>query len=121
VVRFVETRQFTKRQPRFLPGEMYCALQKELIAEPGKGHVMPACGGLRKLRISDPPRQKGKRGGARVICLHIPDADHFLMLGIYSKNEKEDLTSADKKEFRMLAQAYKRQVSDAIARREPRQ
>ena len=53
-MKFVETSVFSKRQPRFLPGDAYTDLQKELIADPGKGSVMPGCGGLRKLRISDP-------------------------------------------------------------------
>ena len=96
---FVATSVFSKRQPRFLPGDAYADLQKELIADPMKGRVMPGCGGLRKLRISDPRRQKGKRGGARVVYLHIPEVDQFFMLGIYGKDEKEDLTDSEKKEF----------------------
>ena len=35
---------------------------------------MPGCGGLRKVRIADPRRGKGKRGGIRVIYLHVPEA-----------------------------------------------
>jgi hypothetical protein len=58
---------------------------------------MPGCGGLRKLRIADPKRQNGKRDGARVIYLHIPEVGQFLMLDIYGKNEKDDLTPSGKK------------------------
>ena len=110
---FVETTEFSKRQPRFLPGEAYTELQGILVANPEKGDVMPGCGGLRKLRIADPRRHKGKRGGARLIYLHIPEVDKFLMLDIYGKNEKEDLTPAEKKELRELARHYKKQVVEA--------
>jgi len=113
VTRFVETTEFSKWQPRFLPGHVYTELQKELIDIPQKGDVMPGCGGLRKLRIADPKRQKGKRGGARVIYLHIPEADQFLMLDIYGKGEKDDLTPAEKEDLRGLAREYKRLVVEA--------
>jgi len=111
--RFVETTDFSKWQPRFLPGDAYAELQEELVANPQKGDVMPGCGGLRKLRIADPKRQKGKRGGARDIYLHIPEADQFLMLDIYGKNEAEDLTPAEKKSLRELAREYKRLTVEA--------
>lgn len=111
---FVETSEFSKWQPRFLPGDAYAELQRELIANPQRGGVMPGCGGLRKLRIADPKRQKGKRGGARVIYLHIPEAEQFLMLDVYGKGEKEDLTPAEKKELRELAREYKRRIIEAV-------
>jgi hypothetical protein len=74
---------------------------------------MPGCGGLRKLRIADPKRQKGKRGGARVIYLHIPEAEQFLMLDIYGKGEKDDLTPVEKKDLRELAREYERLMVEA--------
>jgi hypothetical protein len=74
---------------------------------------MPGCGGLRKLRIPDPKRRKGKRGGARVIYLHIPEVNQFVMLDIYGKDEKDDLTAAEKKVLRELAREYKRRVVEA--------
>ena len=113
---FVETTEFSKWQPRFLPGDAYLDLKKELIANPQKGDVMPGCGGLRNVRIADPKRQKGKRGGARVIYLHVPEADHFLMVDIYGKSEKEDLTPAEKKDLRELAREYKTRVVEAARR-----
>jgi putative transcriptional regulator len=116
VTTFVETTEFSKSQPRFLSGDAYVDLQKELIANPQKGDVMPGCGGLRKLRIADPKRQKGKRGGARVIYLHVPEADHFLMVDVYGKGEKEDLSPAEKKDLRELAREYKIRVVDAARR-----
>ena len=115
---FVETTEFSKWQPRFLPGDAYAELQKELVVNPQKGDVMPGCGGLRKLRIADPKRQKGKRGGARVIYLHIPEVGQFLMLDIYGKNEKDDLTPTEKKDLRELAREYKRLIVETARKSE---
>ena len=96
-----------------MPGDAYIEFQKELIANPQKGDVMPGCGGLRKLRIADPKRQKGKRGGARVIYLHVPKVGQFLVLDIYGKNEKDDLTPTEKRDLRELAREYKRLIVEA--------
>jgi putative transcriptional regulator len=110
---FVETSEFSKWCPRFLSGDAYAELQKALVTNPQKGNVIPGCGGLRKVRIADPKRHKGKRGGARVIYFHIPEADQFLMLDIYGKGEKDDLTPAEKKDLRELAREYKAMIVDA--------
>jgi hypothetical protein len=69
---------------------------------------MPGCGGLRKLKVADPKRRKGKRGGARVIYLHVAEADAIVLLDIYGKDEQEDLTADQKKVLNGLADEYKR-------------
>ena len=77
---------------------------------------MPGCGGLRKLRIRDRKRQKGKRGGARIIYLQVPEVGQFLMLDVYGKHEKDDLTSTEKRSLRELAREYRRQVIETARR-----
>jgi len=47
-------------------------------------------GGLRKLRWAT--KDKGKRGGSRVIYYWAVSQEQILMLLIYSKSEQEDLT-----------------------------
>jgi putative transcriptional regulator len=111
---FVETTDFSKWRPRFLSDVDYADLQQELGASPQQGRVMPGCGGLRKLRVHDRTRQKGKRGGARIIYLHLPETGQFLMLDVYGKNEKDDLTPTEKKELRELAREYKNRVIGTI-------
>ncbi len=104
---FVETTGFARRRPRFLSDGAYADLRNELVADPQKGSVMPGCGGLRKLRIADPKRQKGNRGGARVIYLYVPEARQFLMLKIYGKAEQQDLLPNEKRLFREISREYK--------------
>ena len=44
----------------------------------------------------------GKRGGVRVVYYYRTNAGIVYMLDIYAKNEKADLTSADKRELREI-------------------
>ena len=72
---------------------------------------MPGCGGLRKLRVPDPRRGKGKRGGARVIYLHVAESDQIHLITVYGKNQKDDLSAEDKILYRRLVQILKDQAS----------
>lgn len=62
---FVETRPFTARIATLGLEEALRKLQLELLANPQAGVVDRGTGGLRKVRIPDPERGKGKRGGGR--------------------------------------------------------
>ncbi len=113
---FIETSAFTAEIQNRLDDETYALLQNELMAHPDIGKAMPGCGGLRKLRIADPRRQKGKRGGARIIYLHVPEVDWIFFVDIYSKSEKDDLSAAEKKMLKRLAEEFKRQALSAAGK-----
>jgi len=63
---FVETEAFTERVRELLDEDTYRAFQRVLVQNPEKGAVMAGCGGLRKVRVEEPRRGKGKRGGWRL-------------------------------------------------------
>jgi hypothetical protein len=113
---FVETTGFTELVSGFLTDQAYAGLQQVLMKNPNAGDAMPGCGGLRKIRTSDAKRGKGKRGGARVIYLQVPRAKKFYMLDIYGKNEKDDLSPAEKKQLRKLAERLKVEAIAAYER-----
>jgi hypothetical protein len=52
-------------------------------------------------------RGKGKRGGARVIYLHLETATVIYLVYVYDKGEADDLTAAQKKELKAIAEAIK--------------
>jgi hypothetical protein len=104
---FIETAAFTEWIKEYLSDDALSSLQRELLNDPDAGSVMPGCGGLRKLRVADPRRAKGKRGGARVIYLHVAEADIIFLMDIYGKGEQEDLTADQKKVLKGLAQSFK--------------
>jgi RelE toxin of RelE / RelB toxin-antitoxin system len=70
----------------------------DLVAyEPACGDVIPGTGGLRKVRIGR--GSHGKRGGARVVYYFHDAGVPIFLLAVYAKNEKGDLTAAEKHEF----------------------
>ena len=112
---FIETRKFMQtREDHFAGDESYSALQQALLADPDLGNVMPGCGGLRKMRWPDPRRGKGKRGGLRIIYLHVPEAQVVLFLKVYDKDAAEDLTPEQR---RILSQSARILREAALLRR----
>jgi hypothetical protein len=113
---FVEMPWFTERLKSRLFDDSLRALQNELLANPRKGKAMPGCGGLRKIRAGDPSRGKGKRGGMRVIYLYIPEAFRIDLIDVYGKDEKDDLSAAEKRVLAALAAAARAEAVAAYRR-----
>ena len=90
-VLIIETSIFTRQVQALLTEEQYRRLQISLILRPDVGVIIPGSGGLRKMRWSI--QSRGKRGGVRVIYYWITRQDRILMLTIYAKSEKDDLTA----------------------------
>jgi hypothetical protein len=104
---FVETPAFRRR----IDGEptaMLSLIQNELLARLETGDVI----GLRKLRVPDPARRKGKRGGFRVIYLDLPHVERTYLLALYDKGERLDISNDEKKLLRALAALIRKEVSD---------
>ena len=77
------------------------ALAVYLIDHPDAGDVIPGSGGVRKLRWA--AKGKGKRGGARIIYLHVVIAARIYLMQCYAKNVKPDLSADEKKQLRQIA------------------
>lgn len=116
---FVESRAFTKRLGEFMDEKGYRMFQNQLMADPTKGAVILGCGGLRKVRVEDVGRDRGTRGGARVIYLNIPSAGRIDLVAIYGKDEKDDLSAAQRRILAVLARQAKREASKMIGRESP--
>jgi len=110
---FVETLVFTARWRKRADDDALRALQLVLLETPAAGTPIPGCGVLRKLRLADPGRGKGKRGGLRVIYLHTPEADTLDLLTVYGKDEKDDLGADELKLLCEAARARRKQLQDA--------
>ena len=100
---FIEAIDFTRNvKSYFSSDEAYAEFQTELAADPDKGAVIPGAG-QKKKRWGDKRRGIGKRGGLRVIYIHMPDIQVLFMLDVYGKDEADDLTNDEKKELQALA------------------
>lgn len=83
-----------------LTDDEYRKLQLELLSHPDMGTIIPHSGGLRKMRWGMSGR--GKRGGVRAIYYWVVAHDQILMLLMYPKNEKDDLTRLQLKVLREI-------------------
>lgn len=93
---------------RKLKKEDFEDFKKNLAENPEQGDTISGTGGIRKARLKS--ASKGKRGGFRVCYLNVEDQLILFLLFIYQKNEKEDLSQADKNELKELAEAIKRSI-----------
>ncbi len=106
----LEIRAFTSWVTKIFTDDEYSVFQHYLKENPQAGTVMPGCGGLRKIRFSDPKRGKGKRGGVRIIYYHIPEVRWIYLIYGYDKDEADDLTPDQKKVFASLAKTLKEEA-----------
>jgi hypothetical protein len=85
-----------------LSDDEYRQLQAELTRQPDIGPVIKGSGGLRKVRWA--AKGAGKRGGARVIYYWAVAQDRLLMLFIYPKNVRDDLSQDQLKVLRKIVE-----------------
>ena len=105
---FIETVAFTRRINALELDPELKALQELLVASPMAGATDAGTGGLRKVRLPDPKRGKGKRSGARVHYLYLAAHDVIYLVFVYGKDEQDKLTPAQKKQLKSVADAIKR-------------
>jgi hypothetical protein len=99
---FIELSSFLARRPDYLTDDEFREFQNVLMKSPTAGNVIAGTGGLRKVRIADPRRGKGKRGGLRTIYYWQDDEATFWLFMIYDKDEMEDLSKDEKKALKQL-------------------
>lgn len=102
---FIETPVFTKRLSTLLDDDSYADFQRELAMRPDIGDIIEGTGGLRKVRVAS--KGQGKRGGSRVIYYHFVSASHIALLMIYPKNEKDDLSSDERKALKRIIEQWR--------------
>jgi mRNA-degrading endonuclease RelE of RelBE toxin-antitoxin system len=102
VLEFRETSLFTRDITILLSDHEYAELQSTLVVNPEAGDLIKQTGGLRKLRWSHQRRGKGKRGGIRVIYYWYSSESLIYMLLAYSKEEQDDLSTAQVKSLMRL-------------------
>lgn len=82
-----------------------------IAANPTVGDLMAGTGGARKFRYA--VKGKGKSAGVRVITYFAGDDLPVFLLDVFGKNEKDNLTKAERNELRKalssLADAYRKE------------
>ena len=103
---FVELNLFRKSWAALgLDDDALDTLERQLLANPSAGAVMPGCGGARKVRIALPGR--GKSGSGRVIYVDFILQKRINLLFSYPKNKQKNLTEEQKQYVRDMIEAIK--------------
>jgi mRNA-degrading endonuclease RelE of RelBE toxin-antitoxin system len=98
----IETSIFTRQVQGLLSDDEYRELQSTLVVRPNAGTLIVGSGGLRKIRWGQ--KGKGKRGGVRVIYYWAVTPEQILMLFMYPKGERDDLTPAQIKVLKQIVE-----------------
>jgi hypothetical protein len=99
-VSVVETPEFLAATRRIMDDDERGLLVDYLARNPTAGDLIPGAGGVRKLRWASEGR--GKRGGALVVYYYHGDAIPIFALTAFAKNERADLSQADRNDFHRL-------------------
>ena len=96
----VETPGFIREAAAVLTDWERTDLISFLAANPEAGDIVPDTGGARKLRWR--AHGRGKSGGARVIYYYHNESLPLFLLNVFAKNEKTNLTQAERNEMKKL-------------------
>jgi hypothetical protein len=100
-VSVIELPGYRRRSDELLSSTEQDAIIDLIAFEPTCGDRIPGTGGLRKVRVGR--GGSGKRGGARVIYYFYNRDFPVLVMALYAKNQKADLSARERKEFASYA------------------
>lgn len=103
---FYEMKHFTKKwQDLGFTDDELSQLQQVLLENPKAGDVMKGTGGLRKVRFAFPG--SGKSGSVRVCYIDIEGVLEIHLIDVFAKNEKENLSQAERNAIRIVVEQIK--------------
>jgi hypothetical protein len=85
-----------------LDDEAIRELELLIMDRPDFGKIIPGTGGLRKIRFSPARWRRGKSGATRVCYAYFIHAAQVYFVAAYAKNERENITPAEKAGYRRL-------------------
>lgn len=92
---FIATPTFSRKRKKLLSEKDFALFIQTIGDTPDAGAVIVGTSGLRKIRFALPGR--GKSGGVRIIYFWLVNRETVILLEIYSKAAKSDLTGAEEK------------------------
>ncbi len=92
-----EVPEYIRRAEKLLTETERREILDYLAANPKAGDIMEGTGGVRKLRWGR--QSRGKSGGVRVIYYFHSDLMPLYLLTVFAKNERANLTRAERNEL----------------------
>jgi hypothetical protein len=105
LITVAETPEYLRCAERLLSAAVRADVVAHLAAHPRAGDLMQGTGGVRKLRWALGGR--GKSGGARVIYYFHSEAMPLYLLTVYGKNERANLSKAERNDLAGLVRILK--------------
>jgi len=102
----IETSHYWNKAKKALSEKQLADVVTTVACDPEIGEVMAGTGGVRKFRYAF-RTGRGKSGGARIIHLPLLAQGKVYLLDIFAKNEKANLTSAERNEMAKIVKAMK--------------
>jgi hypothetical protein len=99
----VETPSYLRKAEGLFSEEEREAIVLMVSTNPECGEVIQGTRGFRKVRAAR--GGMGKRGGARVVYILRDESFPIFLIAAYAKNEKENLTKAERNELAKMADA----------------
>lgn len=104
-----EVPEYIRRAERLLTEAERREILDHLAANPKAGDIMEGTDGVRKLRWGR--QSRGKSGGVRVVYYFHSDLMPLYLLTVFSKNERANLSKAERNELaglvKMLVEAWR--------------
>jgi hypothetical protein len=95
--RFISIESFDRRWSHFgLDDDDRQALEVTIQTDPDGSPLMQGTGGLRKIRFAAPGSGRGKSGAYRVGYAHFRNPGIVLLMQVWAKNDKSDLSKAER-------------------------
>lgn len=104
---FIETEIFKKLIDQENDKNLESLIKNDILENPSRGALVSGTGGIRKFRVSDKSRGKGKSGGFRVLYLDLPKSFRTYLLFLYNKDELENISSEQKGALKTIVQGIK--------------
>ena len=101
----IRTRIYERKAGKLLSSTEMLAAENEIVAAPEKWPVVSGTGGIRKARAAK--GNSGKSGGVRIMYYFWLNEEAVYLLDVYAKNEKENLSDAEKKVLKTIIKGLK--------------
>lgn len=102
----VETEYYLGKARKILSEQQRDEVVTIVAQKPESGEMMQGTGGVYKFRYAS-QEGKGKRGGARIIHLPLAASGKVYLLDIFEKNDKVNLTKAERHEMAAIVKSMK--------------
>jgi mRNA-degrading endonuclease RelE of RelBE toxin-antitoxin system len=105
---FIESKIFS-RQVRDLAAEVLSRIHSDLIQNPERGDIVIGTHGVRKARVADPEKHRGKSSSYRYLYLYLEHAGRIHLLYLFGKSEQVDLSAEQRRIVAALSRAIRKE------------